>query len=93
VTDKYAASPLAVKLHENKKILYKEIANMSYSSTTCALIIALIWPFAQAYFYCAFTHLSEPVNLTATSVMKMCRGLPSAVPRCSVEINRGPAFL
>jgi len=24
VTDKYAASPLSEKLHENKKILYKE---------------------------------------------------------------------
>jgi hypothetical protein len=43
--------------------------------------------------YCAGIHLSDPVTLTATSEMKMCRGLPSAVPRCSVEISRGPAFL
>ena len=43
--------------------------------------------------YCAFIHLSDPVSLTATSVRKMCRGLPSAVPRCSVENSRGPAFL
>jgi hypothetical protein len=31
--------------------------------------------------YCAFTHASDPVTLTATSEMKRCRGLPSAVPR------------
>jgi len=43
--------------------------------------------------YCAFIQLSDPVTLTATSEMKMCRGLPSAKPRCSVENSRGPAFL
>ena len=32
-------------------------------------------------------------TLTATSEMKMCSGLPSAVPRCSVEMRIGPAFL
>ncbi len=31
--------------------------------------------------YFASTHLSDPVSLTETSVMKMCRGLPSAKPR------------
>ena len=46
-------------------------------------------PFA----YCASIQLSEPVSLTATSEMKMCSGLPSAVPRCSVENRIGPAFL
>ncbi len=46
-----------------------------------------------ARLYCAFIQVSEPVSFTAKSVMKMCRGLPSAVPRCSVEISRGPAFL
>ena len=35
--------------------------------------------------YCAAIHLSEPVSLTATSEIKMCRGVPSAVPRCAVE--------
>src|SRR5580700_11439215 len=53
-------------------------------------------PFAlmrSLYAYCAGVHLSEPVNFTATSEMKMCRGFPSAVPRCSVEMRRGPAFL
>jgi len=43
--------------------------------------------------YWALIHVSEPVSLTATSVRKMCKGLPSAVPRCSVENSRGPAFL
>src|SRR5579864_3229188 len=43
--------------------------------------------------YCAFIQLSEPVSLTDTSEKKMCTGLPSAVPRCSVETSRGPAFL
>ncbi len=43
--------------------------------------------------YCGFVQVSDPVSLTATPEMKMCRGLPSAVPRCSVEISRGPAFL
>src|SRR5260370_3951842 len=42
-----------------------------------------------ARLYCAFIQVSEPVSFTAKSVMKMCRGLPSAVPRCSVEISRG----
>ena len=44
-------------------------------------------------FYSAFIQASEPVSLTDTSERKMCRGLPSAVPRCSVETSRGPAFL
>src|SRR5216683_5207998 len=43
--------------------------------------------------YCAFIQVSEPVSLTDTSERKICRGLTSAVPRCSVEISRGPAFL
>src|SRR3954464_10645438 len=43
--------------------------------------------------YCAFVQVFEPVNLTDTSEIQICRGLPSAVPRCSVEISRGPAFL
>ena len=37
--------------------------------------------------YCALIQLSEPASFTATSEMKICRGLPSAVPRCSVEIE------
>jgi len=45
------------------------------------------------YVYCAGIHLSEPVSLTETSEIKMCRGLPSAKPRCSVENRIGPAFL
>src|SRR5215475_6609806 len=44
-------------------------------------------------FHFALTHLSEPVSLTATSDRKMCRGLPSALPRCSVEMSSGPAIL
>jgi hypothetical protein len=43
--------------------------------------------------YCAFIQVSDPLTLTATSDKKICRGLPSAVPRCSVENNSGPAFL
>jgi hypothetical protein len=45
------------------------------------------------FVYCAGIHLSDPVSLTATSEKKTCRGLPSAVPRCSVENRIGPAFL
>jgi hypothetical protein len=44
-------------------------------------------------FYCAFIQLSDPVSLTDTSERVIRNGLPSAVPRCSVEIRRGPAFL
>ena len=43
--------------------------------------------------YCALIQLSDPVSLTATSEKKIRNGFPSAVPRCSVEISRGPAFL
>jgi hypothetical protein len=43
--------------------------------------------------YRSFTHLSDPSSLTATLEKEMCTGLPSAVPRCSVEIRSGPAFL
>src|ERR1700733_12890968 len=43
--------------------------------------------------YSALIQVSEPVSFTDTSEMKMCSGLPSAVPRCSVENSRGPAFL
>jgi hypothetical protein len=43
--------------------------------------------------YCAFIQVSDPVSLTDTSEKKRCSGLPSAVPRWSVEIRRGPAFL
>jgi hypothetical protein len=32
-------------------------------------------------FYCAFTQLSDPVTLTATSEKKIRSGAPSAVPR------------
>jgi hypothetical protein len=43
--------------------------------------------------YCAFTQSFDPVSLTATSEKKIRAGLPSAVPRWSIEISRGPAFL
>src|SRR6266478_5161162 len=43
--------------------------------------------------YCASIHLSEPTSLTDTFEKKIRAGLPSAVPRWSVEIRRGPAFL
>jgi len=43
--------------------------------------------------YFAFTHVSDPTSLTDTSEKKIRSGLPSAVPRRSVEIRRGPAFL
>jgi alkylation response protein AidB-like acyl-CoA dehydrogenase len=43
--------------------------------------------------YFAAIQVSEPTSLTDTSERKMCRGLPSAVPRCSVENKIGPAFL
>ena len=50
-------------------------------------------PIETSVAYFASIQVSEPASLTATSVMKMCSGLPSAVPRCSVEKSRGPAFL
>src|SRR6516225_4148672 len=43
--------------------------------------------------YFASIQVSEPASLMATFVKKMCAGLPSAVPRCSVETRSGPAFL
>src|SRR5215467_12404819 len=43
--------------------------------------------------YCAFIQVSDPASLTDTFVKKIRAGLPSAVPRWSVEIRRGPAFL
>lgn len=45
------------------------------------------------FVHSAFIQVSEPVSLTATSVKKIRAGLPSAVPRWSVETRRGPAFL
>ena len=47
----------------------------------------------EAPVYCAFTQVSEPATLTATSEKKSRSGPPSAVPLCSVETRRGPAFL
>jgi hypothetical protein len=44
-------------------------------------------------FYCAFVQVSDPVSLTDTPEKKIRSGLPSAVPRWSVEIRIGPAFL
>jgi hypothetical protein len=50
--------------------------------------------FAQLHgCYCALIQLSDPVNLTDTLEKKTCMGLPSPVPRCSVEISREPTFL
>jgi hypothetical protein len=43
--------------------------------------------------YCAFTHVSDPTGLTDTFEKKTRSGWPSAVPRWSVEIRRGPAVL
>lgn len=43
--------------------------------------------------YCAGIHLSDPATLTATFENERCKGLSSAVPRCSVEKSSGPAFL
>ena len=43
--------------------------------------------------YCAFIQVSDPASLTATFVKKIRAGLPSAVPRWSVEKSSGPAFL
>jgi hypothetical protein len=43
--------------------------------------------------YCAVIQVFDPVSLTDTSEKKIRAGLPSAVPRWSVEIRRGPAFL
>ena len=42
--------------------------------------------------YCAAIHLSDPVTLTATSENQIRMGMPSALPRRSVEMSRGPAF-
>src|SRR5262245_39159365 len=43
--------------------------------------------------YCASTQVSDPVSLAATFEKKIRSGWPSAVPRWSVEMSRGPAFL
>ena len=43
--------------------------------------------------YFASTHVSDPASLKATFEKKIRAGLPSAVPRCSVETRSGPAFL
>ena len=43
--------------------------------------------------YCASIHESDPTSLTDTFEKKTRSGLPSAVPRRSVEKRRGPAFL
>ncbi len=37
--------------------------------------------------HCAFIQVSDPVSLTATSVKKMRRGLPSAVPRFRRQLS------
>jgi len=52
------------------------------------LLLALL-PFS----YCASTQLSDPFSLTATFEKKIRSGWPSAVPRWSVEMRSGPAFL
>src|SRR5215472_9726641 len=46
----------------------------------------------DAFIYCAFVQLSDPVTLTATSEYQIHIGLPSALPRRSVEMSSGPAF-
>ena len=43
--------------------------------------------------YSAFTQVSDPISLTDTFEKKIRIGSPSAVPRWSDEIRRGPAFL
>jgi len=43
--------------------------------------------------YCASTQVSDPFSLTETFEKEIRSGWPSAVPRWSVEIRRGPAFL
>jgi hypothetical protein len=43
--------------------------------------------------YCASTQVSDPTSLTDTFEKKIRAGLPSAVPRWSVETSRGPDFL
>ena len=48
---------------------------------------------AKVTSYCASTQVSDPVSLAATFEKKIRSGWPSAVPRCSVEMRRGPAFL
>jgi hypothetical protein len=48
---------------------------------------------SSATFQCTSAHLSDPASLTATLVKERWNGFPSAVPRCSVEMRSGPAFL
>ena len=43
--------------------------------------------------YCASVQVSDPVSLKDTFEKKIRHGLPSAIPRWSVETSRGPAFL
>jgi hypothetical protein len=60
----------------------------------CKSTSALIdWTFNKNEFHSALIQFCEPVTLTATSVIKIRTVFPSAVPWCSVEIRRGPAFL
>jgi len=73
----------------------------TYSVAIARLIRELRPEFAKQQAHCllarssyfASIQVSDPVSFTDTSEIKMCRGLPSAVPRCSVEMSRGPAFL
>src|SRR5271163_4518641 len=54
---------------------------------------SLIARTSPSHVHCALIQFSDPVTLTDTSEKEIRRGFPSAVPGCSVEIRRGPAFL
>ena len=51
------------------------------------------WRLRELRHYFASTQVSDPFSLAATFEKKIRSGWPSAVPRCSVEMRSGPAFL
>ena len=76
----------------NRELFYS-LAEARYLNRGVFVMRAARLGSLDAVSYFASSHVSDPTSLTATFVKKRCSGLPSAVPRCSVEKRRGPAFL
>ncbi len=89
--------PIRIPL-DSSLFLFNALALLSISSKSLKLQLVLFSiPTAPTncdlIIYFASIQASDPVSLTATFVKKIRAGLPSAVPRWSVEKSRGPAFL
>src|ERR1043166_5907742 len=72
---------------------YEETFDRPCAAVVIPLPMTSIARTSPVVVYCAFIQVSDPVSLTDTSEKKTRSGLPSAVPRWSVEIKRGPACL